>query len=77
MKIKVTRGPYAGRTFHARDVSLDGWYVQVDMGRTIEQFKMGFDCEAVTGTQEANPTNAAGLPEKTSVVRSARGCTTY
>lgn len=47
LKIQVISGAYAGRIFTPDNVSCDQRYVQVWIGRRLEEFKLGFDCRWV------------------------------
>ena len=42
--IIVTQGAYAGRVLRTYDLSIDGRYIQVWIGRQREEFKLGVDC---------------------------------
>ena len=44
MNILVTHGPHAGRILTHYRLCPDELYVQVDIGREIVEFKLGFDC---------------------------------
>jgi hypothetical protein len=47
MKIRITKGEYAGRILTRYNLSTCEWYVQAWIGKELEEFKLGFDCEWV------------------------------
>lgn len=42
-RIRITHGAYTGRVFTPDNVSCDQRAVQVWVGKTLEEFRLGFD----------------------------------